>query len=418
MAFFKSFQQNLPSVNISSILDSVTSRVDDLANAVSDVTYAVSDQLTEQVTTIINKVDEGENSSSGQESGQTSASQERRPSNKSMWPMSKDSEISHSISKNSQTSDSTEAEYTPSQLEWEWRDGCWRVKKTEAELAEEEKRKKEQEELQADRERRRKERREKQLEKEAKSKRNKEESQEAELEEEADALEKTDGNGNQAAQLTSDEHDEAPQSPSNETENMLHKHRQNDEGEGEEEMEDSLEGGGSDEEEATVKNNKSDKSTRKVVKEDLKKAETASDGEKKKEKEKKTRKKKSNQGQRVCCFLCTAALGVLFLSFSFQSSVKVSICSSCFTFFFKRSTGLGLSDKCPVCHVFCPERVLSDSEEALAQQNTTSVWSSKQATEQGGFSSEASSERGEGIGSTDNLLLLNTALSWPRPCLA
>lgn len=54
---------------------------------------------------------------------------------------------------------------------------------------------------------------------------------------------------------------------------------------------------------------------------------------------------------------------------------------------------------------------MSDSEEdrgpeALAQQNTTSVWSSKQSTEQGVFSSEASSERGEGIGSTNNLLML------------
>uniref|UniRef100_A0A3Q1K422 C2 domain-containing protein n=1 Tax=Anabas testudineus TaxID=64144 RepID=A0A3Q1K422_ANATE len=55
-------------------------------------------------------------------------------------------------------------------------------------------------------------------------------------------------------------------------------------------------------------------------------------------------------------------------------------------------------------HVFCPEGVLSDSEEdrdpeAVAQQNTTSVWSSKrkQSTEQGGFSSEASSERGSSI---------------------
>ncbi|CAG03556.1 unnamed protein product, partial [Tetraodon nigroviridis] len=60
MAFFKSFQNNLPSVNISSILDSVSSRVDDLANAVSDVTYAVSDQLTEQVSTIISKVQDEE----------------------------------------------------------------------------------------------------------------------------------------------------------------------------------------------------------------------------------------------------------------------------------------------------------------------------------------------------------------------
>ncbi|XP_028857967.1 synaptotagmin-14b isoform X2 [Denticeps clupeoides] len=54
MAFFKNFQANLPSVT--SIIDSVSSKVDDLATAVSDATYTVSDQLTEQVTTIINKV--------------------------------------------------------------------------------------------------------------------------------------------------------------------------------------------------------------------------------------------------------------------------------------------------------------------------------------------------------------------------
>ncbi|KAI7790018.1 midasin-like [Triplophysa rosa] len=58
MAFFKNFQQNLPSV--SSLLDSVSTTVssamDDLSSAVSDVTYTVSDQLTEQVNTIICKV--------------------------------------------------------------------------------------------------------------------------------------------------------------------------------------------------------------------------------------------------------------------------------------------------------------------------------------------------------------------------
>ncbi|TWW68768.1 hypothetical protein D4764_19G0005660 [Takifugu flavidus] len=90
MAFFKSFQNNLPSVNISSILDSVSSRVDDLANAVSDVTYAVSDQLTEQVTTIISKVqDEEEGEHSGaQESVCTATAQEGKSSNKSVWQKS------------------------------------------------------------------------------------------------------------------------------------------------------------------------------------------------------------------------------------------------------------------------------------------------------------------------------------------
>ncbi|KAG7460572.1 hypothetical protein MATL_G00200230 [Megalops atlanticus] len=63
MAFFRSFQQNLPSV--SSILDSVSSAVDDLATAVGDVTYTVSDQLAEQVTTLINKVQTEEEENSG-----------------------------------------------------------------------------------------------------------------------------------------------------------------------------------------------------------------------------------------------------------------------------------------------------------------------------------------------------------------
>ncbi|XP_054475064.1 synaptotagmin-14-like [Anoplopoma fimbria] len=137
MAFFKSFQQNIPSVNISSLLDSVTSRVDDLANAVSDATYAVSDQLTEQVTTIISKVqDEEDGENSGQESGQISTAQEGGR------------KVSNAASKTNQSGDAIEAESTASQLEWEWRDGCWRVKKTEAELAEEEKRKKEEKEVQ------------------------------------------------------------------------------------------------------------------------------------------------------------------------------------------------------------------------------------------------------------------------------
>ncbi|XP_040919649.1 synaptotagmin-14-like isoform X2 [Toxotes jaculatrix] len=366
MAFFKSFQQNLPSVNISSILDSVTSRVDDLANTVSDVTYAVSDQLTEQVTTIINKVQEeedGENRGSrGQESGQTSAAQEGKASAKSMWQMSRDSETSTTVSKNNQSSDSTEAEYAPSQLEWEWRDGCWRVKKTEAELAEEEKRKKEERELQERREQRRKERREKQLEKEAQSQRMKEESQEEKKE--GEAHEKTDDSSGQdreasdsidktAPQQTSDDCDEAPHSPGPETENSSSKQeKQEDEGEKEEEMEHSVEREGDDEEEAelsrtssTVKKKKSGKKKGKGAKEDSKKKEKASDVEKKKEKGKKSKKKKKGN----------------------------------------------------------QEGVLSDSEEdrgeAVAQENASSVWSSKrkQSTEQGGYSSEASSEQANSI---------------------
>ncbi|KAL7888674.1 hypothetical protein AOLI_G00036480 [Acnodon oligacanthus] len=89
MAFFKSFQQSLPSV--SSILDSVSntvsSTVDDLASAVSDVTYSVSDQLTEQVNTIISKVQteeeekmKKEEAEAGASSGQEGKQRERKNS--------------------------------------------------------------------------------------------------------------------------------------------------------------------------------------------------------------------------------------------------------------------------------------------------------------------------------------------------
>ncbi|XP_017214325.1 synaptotagmin-14 isoform X2 [Danio rerio] len=54
MAFFKSFQQSLPSV--SAMLESVTEKVDDLAFALSDVTYTVTGELAEHVNTIIHKV--------------------------------------------------------------------------------------------------------------------------------------------------------------------------------------------------------------------------------------------------------------------------------------------------------------------------------------------------------------------------
>ena len=59
--------------------------------------------------------------------------------------------------------------------------------------------------------------------------------------------------------------------------------------------------------------------------------------------------------------------------------------------------------------MLCAEGVLSDSEEdrgleATAQQNTTSAWSSERkqpSEEQGGYSSEASSEHGERSLNTD-----------------
>ncbi|XP_065819491.1 synaptotagmin-14b isoform X3 [Labrus bergylta] len=348
MAFFKSFQQNLPSVNISSILDTVTSRVDDLANAVSDATYAVSDQLTEQVTTIINKVQEdedGENNTGSQEVGQTSAAQEGKASSKSMWQMSRDSETGNTGAKSSQAGDTTEAESTQSQLEWEWRDGCWRVKRTEAELAEEEKKKKEEKELQEKREQRRRERREKQLEKEAKSQKNQEECQDAEQEDAVQKEIESDNPDKSAAQEGGDDCDETPQSQKKEL-----KEEGKEGGEEDEEKEGSLEREGDDEEEeeaskasSTVKKKKSDKKKSKGAKTGSKKSQDSSDGEKKKARGKKGKKKKKGN----------------------------------------------------------KEGVLSDSEEdkgpeATAQQNTTaSVWSNnrKQSTEKGGYSSEASSER-------------------------
>ncbi|XP_068564438.1 synaptotagmin-14b isoform X2 [Cebidichthys violaceus] len=358
MAFFKSFQQNLPSVNISSLLDSVTSRVDDLANAVSDVTYAVSDQLTEQVTTIISKVqDEEDGENSGQESGQISTAQEGG------------SKAGNTASKTNQSGDANEAESNPSQLEWEWRDGCWRVKKTEAELAEEEKRKKEERELQEKREQRRKERREKQLEKEAMAQKNKEESQDGEQEEEADALEKKDNSSGQDRKVSvsgDSSTAQPPPSPGAETESGSSKQKKP---EDEEKVEaaDSREREGDDEEEAelsrsssTVKKKKSDKKKRKGTKESSKKLEEASDVEEKKEKGKKSKKKKKRK----------------------------------------------------------QEGVLSDSEEdkgpeAVAQQNTTSAWSNacKQSTEQGGYSSEASSERANRI----QRIKKNSSVGEPQP---
>ncbi|XP_065819490.1 synaptotagmin-14b isoform X2 [Labrus bergylta] len=352
MAFFKSFQQNLPSVNISSILDTVTSRVDDLANAVSDATYAVSDQLTEQVTTIINKVQEdedGENNTGSQEVGQTSAAQEGKASSKSMWQMSRDSETGNTGAKSSQAGDTTEAESTQSQLEWEWRDGCWRVKRTEAELAEEEKKKKEEKELQEKREQRRRERREKQLEKEAKSQKNQEECQDAEQEDAVQKEIESDNPDKSAAQEGGDDCDETPQSQKKEL-----KEEGKEGGEEDEEKEGSLEREGDDEEEeeaskasSTVKKKKSDKKKSKGAKTGSKKSQDSSDGEKKKARGKKGKKKKKGN----------------------------------------------------------KEGVLSDSEEdkgpeATAQQNTTaSVWSNnrKQSTEKGGYSSEASSERANSV---------------------
>lgn len=290
MAFFKSFQNNLPSVNISSILDSVSSRVDDLANAVSDVTYAVSDQLTEQVTTIISKVqeEEGDGQHAGtQEPNSIAAAQEGRSSSKS-------------------AGDGAEADYTPSQLEWEWRDGCWRVKKTEAELAAEERRKKEEAELRERREQRIKERRQKQLEKEAKSQQTKEEPQEGHPEDPGGE----DGKGRENADGWEErECGQPPQPLDVENDSCWSKERiQNDEeGKEKEEVKETHPRGENDETETSkAKKKKSEKKKEKEGKKGSKKAKDPFDVEKKKGKEKikekKKKKKKDIRGQSVCCF--------------------------------------------------------------------------------------------------------------------
>ncbi|KAM8832764.1 synaptotagmin-14b isoform 3-T5 [Spinachia spinachia] len=275
MAFFKSFQQNLPSVNISSLLDSVTSRVDDLANAVSDATYAVSDQLTEQVTTIISKVqDEEDGQNIGQEPGNVSAALEGA------------SKAAHAASSKANPSGGAhEAESNASHLEWEWRDGCWRVRKTEAEIAEEERRKQEERQLQEEKEQRRKERREKQRKKEAR-----------------DGAQEEDNRSGDSSTA------QPPPSPAPETgrESSEQKEPEDDRKDGVE-VADSPEREGDDEEEAelptassAMKKKKSDKKKREGEKGSPKNSEEASDVEKKRKKEKgkksKRKKKRKQEG--------------------------------------------------------------------------------------------------------------------------
>lgn len=302
MAFFKSFQHNLPSVNISSILDSVSSRVDDLANAVSDVTYAVSDQLTEQVTTIINKVQDEEEGEGGgsKESGQASTMQESKTNSKSMWPISREPEPGNVAG------DAAEAEYVPSQLEWEWRDGCWRVKKTEAELAEEERRKTEEKELWEKKEQRRMERRQKQQERRAMLQKTKEEEEDGQQEGDADQSGHNSREQSIAQQGAGGCDGSSPPTAAETEGCSSEQKKQREETEEEEVMEKSPEQGGDDEKQAElsekVKKKKSEKKKKgKGEKGGLKKSGGNLDAEKKKSKEKKSKKKKS-QGQIVCCF--------------------------------------------------------------------------------------------------------------------
>ncbi|XP_037099916.1 synaptotagmin-14b isoform X2 [Syngnathus acus] len=284
MAFFKSFQQNLPTVNISSILDSVSSKVDDLANAVSDVTYAVSDQLTEQVNTIINKVQEEEDVE------QESTTQDGKSGSRSTW-------METTSLKNNQSNEAVEAEYAQSQLEWEWKDGCWRVKKTEAEIAEEERRKKEEKELLEMREQRRKERRERRLEKAGEITKNEELSQEPQEEDtEAEEFKKTEevSQGEDAIQPSGPEECDEPSGPESERRVSDQEEEKN---KRDEEDKCSFEREGDDEEmpdasKAKVKKKKMDKKKEKAAKKAEKEA-------KKKEKGKKRKKKEESKQEAV-----------------------------------------------------------------------------------------------------------------------
>uniref|UniRef100_A0A8D2DF85 C2 domain-containing protein n=1 Tax=Sciurus vulgaris TaxID=55149 RepID=A0A8D2DF85_SCIVU len=70
MAFFKTFQQNLPSV--SSLVDTISSAVEDLTTAVGEVSYALTDSVAEQVTSMINGFRPEEEISAAEETVNTS----------------------------------------------------------------------------------------------------------------------------------------------------------------------------------------------------------------------------------------------------------------------------------------------------------------------------------------------------------
>nr|XP_012314654.1 synaptotagmin-14 isoform X1 [Aotus nancymaae] len=70
MAFFRNFQQNLPSV--SSLVDTISSAVGDLTTAVGEVSYALTDSVAEQVTSMISGFRPEEESSAAEETGDTS----------------------------------------------------------------------------------------------------------------------------------------------------------------------------------------------------------------------------------------------------------------------------------------------------------------------------------------------------------
>ncbi|KAM7053471.1 synaptotagmin-14 isoform 1-T1 [Molossus nigricans] len=70
MAFFRTFQQNLPSV--SSLVDTLSNAVEDLTAAVGEVGYALTDTVAEQVTSMMNGFRPEEESSSAAKAAATS----------------------------------------------------------------------------------------------------------------------------------------------------------------------------------------------------------------------------------------------------------------------------------------------------------------------------------------------------------
>ncbi|KAJ3606874.1 hypothetical protein NHX12_026392 [Muraenolepis orangiensis] len=305
MAFFKSFQQNLPTVNITSLLDSVSSRVDDLASAVSDVTYTVSDQLTEQVSTIISKVQDeeaegGEDGDQGAEGGGRKVRD--RGGDRGASRGNQQGEAGSSATGGGGGGGDGENVGSNSQLEWEWRDGCWRVKQTEAELAEEETRKAEQRAWQEEKDRKRRERRARQQEKEDAESRSLRDTVEEEVgKEEEEGRESPEDPRGSPLKARAEDGPQADKSPKEtpETGGQLKQEEEEAEEEEEEDQDKTNQGqvgeDGEDEEEEPPAPTKKKKSLKKKAKESSEKPKKASEKEEKKEKKSKKKKKKKKK---------------------------------------------------------------------------------------------------------------------------
>ncbi|XP_063092889.1 synaptotagmin-14 isoform X5 [Cavia porcellus] len=74
MAFFKNFQQNLPSVSF--LVDTISSAVEDLTTAVGEVSYVLTDSVAEQVTSLINGLRPEEESMAAGAAADTSKSED------------------------------------------------------------------------------------------------------------------------------------------------------------------------------------------------------------------------------------------------------------------------------------------------------------------------------------------------------